>query len=235
MDNPLTSKLGPLPVWAWGLIASAGLYGYQWYKGRSAPVVTDPTALDTSLPSNVSAGDASGGSGTFNSPGLPTGGTQSPQTVEAWSSIVADWLIGNGSPVAVVQSAFAKLVQIANGDRPSNSLTAQEVAVISQGIAHFGSPPGGPLSYSTSPVTPGPGATGVKYVVETHQFPNSENSRGAVIRFSDPSVATADHIQHALVATVNDPANLRYRAYYSGHGGYWPAKASIRLHVAKVA
>lgn len=238
MNNPITAKLGPLPVWAWGLGVSGALYAYYWYKGRTGAVVTDTTAVDsTALPDNSGTASSGSGGGNINSPNLPTGGTQSPQTVEAWAAIVSDWLIGNGSPVAVVQSAFSKLVQIANGDRPSNSLTAQEVAVISQGIAHFGSPPGGPVAYSQSPDSTGPvtGSPAAKYVVQLHKFPVPTNSRSAVKRFSDASVATDAAVERALQDTVNDPSNASYRQYYGSHGGFWPAMASIHLHVVKAA
>jgi len=36
----LTRRLGPLPVWAWGLVAAAGLYLWQKYQGTRTPAVT---------------------------------------------------------------------------------------------------------------------------------------------------------------------------------------------------
>jgi hypothetical protein len=51
----LTRKLGPLPVWAWALIAGIGLY---MYRARHAPMTgADAASVDTTAPDQT---DASG-------------------------------------------------------------------------------------------------------------------------------------------------------------------------------
>lgn len=44
----LTRKFGPLPAWAWALIAGAALYAYRSRKGTATPASTDATSPSTS-------------------------------------------------------------------------------------------------------------------------------------------------------------------------------------------
>jgi hypothetical protein len=152
MDNPLTNKLGPLPTWAWAGIIVGGWWGIHLWQSRGdanagPPVDSFSTPSDGSQ-LDLSANQSGDASGLVQSPSLPSNGSPSPTTIEAWAAIVADWLIGNGAPASVVQSAFAKY--IAGGQ-----LTAQEQALVNQGLGHFGTPPGGPVA----PVGPSAPAT----------------------------------------------------------------------------
>lgn len=157
MQNPLTNKLGPLPTWAWALIIVGGWWGVHFIQTRGDTSATTPTT-DFSVPQDgseldLSANESGDAGGVVSSPSLPANGSATPTTIEAWASIVADWLIGNGAPASVVQSAFAKY--IAGG-----ALTAQEQALVNQGVTHFGTPPGGPVAPVATPVGPAP-TTGI--------------------------------------------------------------------------
>ena len=58
--NIITNKLGPLPVWAWGIVILGGAYGAKLYKDHKSGGATAKTTASTSagynsssLPSNV--------------------------------------------------------------------------------------------------------------------------------------------------------------------------------------
>lgn len=63
-----TKKYGPLPVWAWAIIAAiVGYLAYRWYRNRSGSSTT-PTAVDNSQPSSGLLPDSGGGAGSLDIP-----------------------------------------------------------------------------------------------------------------------------------------------------------------------
>ena len=45
--SAVDSKLGPLPVWAWGAIATAGFFVYEWWHNRTTSTTPPPTQPTT--------------------------------------------------------------------------------------------------------------------------------------------------------------------------------------------
>lgn len=85
-ENPLTHKVGPLPVWAWGALIVGGYLLYSWYKNRSSSSSSGTAAIATGLGAAggygsyggaFSAGGGGGGGGGSSSGGSSSGGSSS--------------------------------------------------------------------------------------------------------------------------------------------------------------
>lgn len=235
MKLPGVGQVQTKYVWAGGA-AVAGVVAYAWWHAGSSSNAT-PAVVDPLVDSAGLTGDPAGSGGYVNPAPAgavadPTAGT-APTTNAEWSAAATDALERVGFDTAFIGSTLGKYL-----DR--QPLTTAEGAAVRVAWAYVGRPPGGSYPIVTAPASangstpPPPAKPGFQYVTQIHQFAALTNSRGAVERFSDPAVATKERVQTALVATVNDPRNLRYRAFYASHKGYWPAQAKIYLHVVKV-
>jgi hypothetical protein len=197
-----------------------GIVGYAWMsRSRSSAAPVDSTA-DTSLPD----------------PTLPTVTTTTvPDNADVistnaqWTQRATEYLSGQGFDGQFVAATLGKFLQ-------RRALTPNEEAVALAALAAFGQPPvGGPYFVASAPVAPGtpPSTVTYQYVTQLHKIAAAEGGRDLVMRFSDREVATPGRVEFALQETVNDPRNLRYRAYYSGHGGFFPKNAAVTVHVVK--
>jgi hypothetical protein len=116
------------------------------------------------------------------------------------------------------------------------TLTADQYATVQAAIAQTGYPPGNipqPHMATPSGQTTGTSITGQHhwtYGVQYHQISVATPARGLVQRFS-VSNAIPNAIEIALRATASDPRNARYLPYYTTHGGAYPAKAGVWVHV----
>jgi hypothetical protein len=77
-QNPLTRRLGPLPVFGWLIVAVAAYFLYSHYKGSST--ATAGTTLDSGTPGMFAAPtDQGGGGGSSGIPQLPIPAQQASQ------------------------------------------------------------------------------------------------------------------------------------------------------------
>lgn len=153
--NPLTRKIGPLPVYAWAGIIIVIALAYRWYSNRQA---ANTAAASTSSGAANTSGDASGVGGVTGAgsgfSGSSTGGSgtvvtgpQGATTNSQWASLVLQAFVAAGADPTTVSNA---LTDYLNG----NSLTAAEQAIVNQALTQFGPPPQGVLPVSTVPITP---------------------------------------------------------------------------------
>lgn len=235
----------------WVYVAGAGIVlvvGYKFYQSKKAAASSSTT--DTSLSTDANSIDpatgltyseeaSSSGGYMYGSVGSGGGGytsTYDPYTDTATSSSTGtnqDWLnqaesqsLGGASQDAIA----AALTKVLGG----LAVTQEQADIWHEVVGILGYPPQGypSLRLTTTTTT---AASGSKIVVETHQFSTATNARSAVGRFSDSAVATPNAIETALRATTGDSANAKYMKFYSSHGGEFPARSSIRLHVVKKA
>lgn len=141
-------QIGPLPLGAWIVVVGGGLAVAYWSNKQqnSAPVVVE---------------DTSGDEGVGEGPGWtavppPTSSPSEPEyeTNEQWASAAIQWLIGQGYPPGIANSAINKA--LAGGtDIDGNKMSAQEWSLWTLALTHLGPPPY-PVSVQPPTSTPGP-------------------------------------------------------------------------------
>lgn len=219
-----------------------GVVGFAWWHRGVASAnaaaadtsATDPTATDATA-EGVSDGTPwpfrpIGGS-TID----PAAGGTAPTTNETWTQEALDKMEAAGWDRQLVATAIGKFL----ARKPLK--VPDETELIQTVLALEGHPPQG--SYSIIPATPTapdrPGGTvtppsvPMHYVTQIHQFTVATNNTAAIKRFSDPVVTTDARVRAAGLATVQDPHNARYAGYFFTHGGNWPPKSRVYLHVIK--
>jgi hypothetical protein len=93
-------KLGPLPVWAWALVAIGGVVGFVWWRGRSGGVATEGSSA-TILTTGVSPQQAASG-------GYPPGVTPSSQMISPEVAAALTDAFGNiGGQITDLQNQSA--------------------------------------------------------------------------------------------------------------------------------
>lgn len=160
IQDTLTDKLGPLPVWAWGAIAGAtiavGRYVYDRTKGA-----TTAAAVDVSGPSAAAAPASTAetsslelgsfmAAGTYTPPAdtsfvtSPASTTSPlyPQSNDEWVSMATPLVVERSSNTNV--ATLAALTKYVNGE----ALTEREAEIVELAIKAVGVPP-----YSVAPVT----------------------------------------------------------------------------------
>jgi hypothetical protein len=138
----LSKQVGPLPLGAWLAVVAGGL-GIAWYTRRNTTADPAPV-VDTSGINGV--GDGSVGGWANTTPAATQTSNPVVQTNEAWAVQAINWLIAQGYPSTVSDSAIRKYIN-ATGNK-----SIQEWSLISLVLTHFGSPPN-PLP----PTEDGPG------------------------------------------------------------------------------
>jgi hypothetical protein len=135
MAVDLGKQVGPLPVGAWIVVVGSGLglayYGYRNQDPKVSEVGTDNVSGD--------AGVGTGAVGGWTQTGPPTNDAIADVTVttnEQWGVRAINWLIGQGYPAAVSDSAIRKYLA---GNDPKPSI--QEFTLQGIALSHFGSPP----------------------------------------------------------------------------------------------
>jgi len=227
------------------------IVGVVWYRSRNtATSTTTSTPVDTTQidpatgyaygsaedaaalaaqSSYISAGGSSGGGSSYYSGGQqPTGFVSDAQ----WAQAAEDYL-GNtvGSDLPTVSAALGKYIT-------GGSVTDDQHSIINQAIAFQGYPPvpgpdGYPPSVRTVAATPPTATVQFKDVVELARLTAPTNARLLVQTHSDPK-AGPNTIETQLRLTYSDPRNSAYRSYYQSHDGWWPAKAAVYIHAAKL-
>jgi hypothetical protein len=141
--NFLTHKLGPLPVWGWGLIAGGGVAAYLYYtNSQSASGGLSPGLLNA-----MGVGAPAGGGGSF-SGGSSDPGITSPTSPLASILTNSQWLqnVLNSSASAAgvsLQQAQMYLSDFLNGTPPnlSGQNETNYQAVINAALGLGGQPP----------------------------------------------------------------------------------------------
>lgn len=232
-----------------GGVAAAGIvyWAYKRNKASAATTTTDPNidpATGQPYTSDYGTTGMGGATGTtpslygytdqfgnlITNPGVTT--VTHPTTNGAWVQQAAGYLIANGYDPLTVLTALGKYIA-------GSALTDDQMSIVQAAIATEGRPPESVVPAHTAPPagqtnTGGNGSVtkGVKYVTQFHQITAATGARSLVQRFSIPG-ATPNQIEVALRASVADPRNARYMAYYVGHGGSWPAKAALYVHTVQ--
>lgn len=155
MNFDLKGKLGPLPVWAWGVIVGLVLVaGVFIYSRRSSSDDGTPSIQGTAIdPQGYQTAGISGGSASSSDP-TPDTTTPDYESNASWlnkaSADVADFL--GGSPSAI----YAALRKYLTGE----TVTSAERKYIDAALTRTGNPPEGTYGVSDTvdpkPVTPKP-------------------------------------------------------------------------------
>lgn len=178
-EQALSDKHGPLPTWAYGVLAGAVFIVYRARKNASATTgsgaaATDAGQYDTGNPidqtgtigtvdqtgQTLSDYLASDPTNTAQNVGIGSSGLPSPVTNAQWSRVTSDYLLGLGDDPTLVSNALYKYL---NGQQLSNA----ESAIIDQALIYAHTPPQGVIPITPSPPPPDPttyrppGVTGV--------------------------------------------------------------------------
>ena len=141
MPQPLKKNLGPLPVWAWGVILGALIAAYIWFGHSRSGDSADEDS--TAAPNSNSLGDAIdgafriGGVWNGNSGGEGDTNDDSMDTNAAWGFRAVASLVSDGvSPIAAQQAIGNYL--------DGEALTTEQSALVDKAIRAIGQPPNRP-------------------------------------------------------------------------------------------
>lgn len=150
----LKGKLGPLPVWGWGLIGGGLVGGYMYYRKRKAAATANTNAGSQYSGLNSSSNGGSAGElSTTN--GQASSGSNVTGSLAGWAAQAVNWLIGQGSNPTDASNAISAYI---NGQ----TLTPAQETSVNSALTEFGAPPSGvlPINVSntstTTPPTPAP-------------------------------------------------------------------------------
>lgn len=146
----VTRKVGPLPVYAYGLIIAGVIWIYYIWQGKNAgadsgSAMPSSDAADSGIGLGDDTGDTAntGGSGTGSTSGVST-----PTDNLSWFTMASNYLVGFNYDSVSVSNALSKYLT-------GEQLTTAERALVNQAVARFGVPPEGvPVSPGATPTTP---------------------------------------------------------------------------------
>lgn len=127
----ITQKLGPFPVWVWGVLIGGGLIAWYWFSGAG-----------------VTQGDATSSDGEFTTELAPSGDfsekTVVPEgdsgvddaTNEEWLSQAISAAAGSGGSQVAIRAALQKFLM-------GEELTSQERGWVDRALTEVGQPPEG--------------------------------------------------------------------------------------------
>lgn len=127
----LTQKMGPFPVWVWGVLIGGAFVVWYWVAQRdlgSGELPTEDTGTDT----------VATPSGDFATVPVmpPSDGVQDEATNLEWSVQALNAVTGTGTSLIAAQAAISKYL---NGDK----LTNAEAGIINKVLQKIGPPPEG--------------------------------------------------------------------------------------------
>lgn len=147
----LNNKLGPLPVWAWGLIGG-GLFGVMYYlHHKKAVIAAQNTPNSGSAFTSAGASSNGGNAGELATTGGTSGFGGAGTSLAQWAANAVNWLIGQGASPADASNALSAYI---NG----STLTQDQTSIVNQALSQFGAPPSGilPVNTGAAVVTPPP-------------------------------------------------------------------------------
>lgn len=143
----IQSKLGPLPVWAWGLIIGGLAVVWLWVSGRTD--TTDYSQSVTGESGNPVPDDIAPGGDFSTVPVMPeTGDTPTPSdTNDDWLRRAVDAVINSGVSTVSAQRAIQKYLS-------GETLTTAEEGIVNKALTETGLPPDGTATPSVEPSEP---------------------------------------------------------------------------------
>lgn len=150
-DMDLGKQIGPLPLGAWIAVVAGGLGIALWSRNRDSGEVE--IVEDTSGDPGVGEGPGTPGFIPINPPNQTPGDnvTENYNTNEEWGRAAIEYLIAQGHPAAIANSAITKA--LAGGEINGAKMSAQEWSLWSIALKKLGPPP--------TPVNVPPPTTGV--------------------------------------------------------------------------
>lgn len=198
IEDDLTSKVGPFPVWGWGIVLGGVAVGYMFLHRGSG--TTTATAVDPTVDPNaaMNADDAAlAGSGTgdtgdvTNVSPVPTP-APSPDTNALWETRGILYMTGQGTSALTTQIALSRYLN-------KKALYPTGLAIVEKVVAHQGPPPEAGTTFKPviapkpKPVpTPGPGSGTGGTKTKTITVHAGQNTHEIVRRYWGS--ATAAHI-----------------------------------------
>jgi hypothetical protein len=162
VERTLTNDVGPLPAWAWGLIAVAGWLIYEHMAGGASSAVADDGSTDDDSSDDSSgdssddgtddSGDGSGDVGDVTA-GTVTGASAGGVVVgtyttnQQWLIAAIDALRAEGLPAGPVTTALTRYI---HGEK----VTAKEAGYVNAAISAIGPPPTPRQIFPTTTATP---------------------------------------------------------------------------------
>lgn len=173
VEQTLSEKKGPLPVWGYGALLGVVIIFLLHRKGTAAATaaagsdassvgIVDPSAQTTDGSSVYSTDQTAGVLSSYlaNDPtnaaqnvGIAASGLPGPVTNSQWARVVADYLNGLGDEPSLVANALSKYLSGA-------ALSPAETSVVNQALTYGGTPPEGVIPVNGSTAQPTPPATG---------------------------------------------------------------------------
>lgn len=152
----MTKKMGPFPVWVWGVLIGGSFVLWYWVSQRDA----GQSALADSV-EDSEVGTVAPPSGDFDTVPImpPSDGVVDEATNLEWSIQALNSVTGTGVSLLAAQTAISKYL---NGQ----TLSSAEGKIIETILSKIGAPPEG---VSTPDVTPGPKPpAAVNYATKTY-------------------------------------------------------------------
>lgn len=140
----MTQKMGPFPVWVWGLFIGGAFVIWYWVSQRDA----GQSALADSVEETGTVAPPSGDFGTV--PVMPpSDGEVDDHTNLEWSAQAVIAATGTGTSLIAAQAAISKYLN-------SEKLSASETAIMNMILKKIGPPPEGVYVPTPTPETPKP-------------------------------------------------------------------------------
>jgi LysM repeat protein len=152
--DQLKGKLGPLPVWGWGLIGGVVIGGYMYYRKRKAAAATANTNAGSQYSGTNDSSNGGSAGELATTQGNAASGSNVTGTLAGWASQAVNWLIGQGSNPTDASNAISAYI---NGQ----TLTPAQETMVNNSLTEFGAPPSGvlPVNVATTTTTSTPVTT----------------------------------------------------------------------------
>lgn len=147
MESKLTHKLGPLPVWAWGVLLGVVLIAAVWWQSHNAASTATPTATPETVPDDVTGTGLSAAGSDSTTVGA-TGTTL--LTNALWEAQALADLAGSGVSPLTAQVALENYL---NG----TALSPTQQGIVNTVLTALGAPPEG---VAGTPILSAPPVTG---------------------------------------------------------------------------
>lgn len=153
-DLDLGKQIGPLPLGAWIAVVGGGLGIALWSRSRGDGGEVE-IVEDTSGTPGVGEGAGTPGFIPINPPNQTPGDnvTEEYNTNEEWGRAAIEYLIGQGHPAGIANSAITKA--LAGGEINGAKMSPQEWSLWSIALRKLGSPPT-PVNVPPPTSVPGP-------------------------------------------------------------------------------
>lgn len=206
----LTRKVGPFPVYVWGLMLAALIYLYQRRKGAGSTGTTDPAGnVGTIDPAtgyvygsmqdqNALAARQTGSTDTTTTSGSTVAGQY--QTNEAWGNAAINYLVSRGVDATSANEAIQSFLT-------SQTLTPAQQAMVNLAVQGLGTgppQPPGPTGTPPPPVVTPP--SGVVYATNppTGLTVSSHTAASITLKWNAATNATGYTVRYGRDANATD-------------------------------